>query len=57
MLFCLLATFLVLYVRRRGPSTYTKGSQMLDPAHHSSSNNSTDHLIMSKLAVRSARLS
>ena len=56
MLLCLLATFFVLYVRRRGPRTYTQGSQMLDPAHHSNSNDSADHLIMSKLAVRSARL-
>ena len=53
MLLCLLAIFLILYVRRRGRSTYTKGTQMLDPAHYSNSNNPTDHLMMSSLAVTS----
>ena len=56
MLLCLLATFLVLYVRRRGRLTYTKGTKMLEPAHYSSSNNPTDHLMMSTLAVTSERL-
>ena len=55
MLLCLLVTFLVLYVRRRGRLTYTKGTKMLDPAHYSSSNNPTDHLMMSSLGVTSKR--
>ena len=54
-LLCLLVTFLVLYVRRRGRLTYTKGTKMLDPAHYSSSNNPTDHLMMSSLGVTSKR--
>eukprot|EP00891_Asterochloris_glomerata_P007287 jgi/Astpho2/7287/Aster-01593 len=52
-LLCLLATLLVLYVRRRGRLNYTKGTKMLDPAQYSNSNNPTDHLMMSSLAVTS----